>query len=202
MQLSDIRTEIRTRMNVGTTDANISNSVLTTLINAALRHISVQYDWPWLEVEATANTVAGTETITLASNVRKVTHMYHEYHELLYRQFRDRPLFYGLTGPPVAFSEQAGVYYVWPTPNAVYTVSYGYILDKEPALSADSDKPLVPDWAISLVITQACILVARRLRDRDTERGFYAEYRDLLQTMTDNIRQVTLGHRPRRVGNR
>lgn len=202
MQLTDIRDEVRLRMNLNTADALFTDAVLTSLINMALRQISLQADWPWLEVQASANTVAGTETITLASDVRKVTSMQYEYRELLYRQFRDRHLFYGITGLPAAFSEQADSYYIWPTADAVYTINYGYIIDTEPALVNDTDEPLVPDWAQSLVTTYTCVLAARRGRDRELEKVFYSEYADLMRSIKDDVRNVTLGLRPKRIGNR
>lgn len=202
MQLTDIRDEVRLRMGLSSSDANFTDTHLNTLINAALRQVSTHEDWPWLEKLATAATVASTETITLASDVRKVTFMRHEYRELRYVNFRDRALYYNLTGYPNTFSVYAGNWYIWPTPDAAYTISYGYIAKTEPTLSLDADEPLMPDWAISLCITYACVLAARRSRDRELEKVFYAEYADLMRTIRDDTRLVTLGLTPRRIGNR
>ena len=201
MQLSDIRTEIRTRMGLSASDTNFTDAVLTSIINVALREVSTFEDWPWLEVSTTVNTAASTETVSLAAAVRKVTSMRYQYRELLFRPYRDRNLFYGVTGVPAAFSEKAGTWYIWPTPDAVYSLNYDYIRT-EADLSGDTDEPLIPDWAVSLVIVYACVLCARRSRDRELEKVFYAQFADLMRTIKDDIRRVTLGHTARRIGKR
>jgi hypothetical protein len=202
MQLSAIRTEVRTRSGLNSSDANFTDAILTTLINASLRQISIAEDWPWLQVTTTANTVAGTETISLAANCRKVVQMQYEHRDLRYVQFRDRHMYYALTGYPSVFSESAGSYYIWPTPDAVYTIQYSYYRTTETALSADGDTPLLPDWAIDLLISKVCSLVARRNRDKDLENVFYAEYRQVLADIKDDIMRVTQGKTPKRIGNR
>lgn len=200
MILSAIRTEVRTRCGLNSADANFTDAILLTLINAALRQISTVEDWPWMQVSTTAVTVAGTETITLAANCRKVNQMQYEYRDLRYVQFRDRHLYYGLTGYPALFSEFAGSYYIWPKPDAVYTIDYTYYRLTEPTLAADGDSPLIPDWAIDLLISKVCSLVARRNRDKDLESVFYAEHRQILQDIRDDVMRVTQGKTPKRVG--
>jgi len=200
MILSAIQSEVRTRCGLNANDANFTDAILLVLINAALRQISTVEDWPWMQVSTTAVTVANTETISLASNCRKVNQMQYEYRDLRYVQFRDRHLYYGLTGYPALFSEFAGSYYIWPTPDAVYTINYTYYRTTETALSAAGDSPLIPDWAIDLLIAKVCALVARRNRDKDLESVFYAEYRNALSDIRDDVMRVTQGKTPKRVG--
>jgi hypothetical protein len=202
MILSAIRTEVRTRTGYAVLDTDLTDAILTALVNVALRDISLEADWPWLETETTAVTVADTETIALANNVRKVTHMRYQYRNLKHVQYRDRNLYYGISGPPAVFSEAASSYYIWPTADAVYTIDDGYVITTETALSADGDAPFIPDWAVGLLISRTCMLAARRRRDKELESVFYAEYQGNLSNAKDNIMQVTLGLRPKRIGNK
>ena len=87
-----------------------------------------------------------------------------------------------------------------PTPDSAYTVEYGYLIDAEDILSGESSEPLIPDSAIDLLITRTCVLVARRLRDRELERMFYAEYERSVKDLRDNMIETTEGYLPRRVG--
>jgi hypothetical protein len=202
MDLTAIMLEVRTRTGYSASDTDLTDTILTSLVNSAIRQITLEADWPWLETFASDNTAAATEIITLNTDVRKVTSMQYEYRNLLYRPFRDRNLYYGLTGVPAAFSVQAGSYYIWPTPDAVYSIDYGYVVTAETALSTGTDTPLIPDWASSLIITKTAMLCARRRRDHDLERVFYAEYQNVVRQVKANVVQVTLGLRPHRVGNR
>ena len=52
-ELSDIRDEVRERLGVSTNDTALSDAILTGLVNAAQRKLSLMHDWPWLIEEDT-----------------------------------------------------------------------------------------------------------------------------------------------------
>lgn len=201
MQLVDIRTSVKLRTGVGSTDPLFTDAVLNALINDSLRRVSVQQDWPWLEQTGTAATVAGTSTLTLPA-FRKVRWLRWEDREVPFMNQRERSTYYNETGAPEWYTEEAGSVILLPTPNAVYSIGYGIIRDKDTVLVADGDSPLIPDWAVELVISDTGLLVSRRKRDRDMEKVYYAEYMNFYSTVLDDIIQTTEGFLPRRAGNR
>ncbi len=143
-------------------------------------------DWPWLQSTGTVNTVANTEIITLPGH-RKVEWMYIDNQKLEYENIRTRSEFKGTTGRPYAWTQYGGNIYLLPTPNAVYTVEYGIQLDDDPSLSLDADTPLIPDWAVDMLIADTCMLVAKRMKDREMESVFFAERERFLRSIKDEI---------------
>lgn len=202
MQLIEIRNSVKRRAGLGDTDPLFTDTVMTALVNDSLRRVSVRQDWPWLEATGTTPTVAGTETLAGLPAFRKVRWLRWEDRELPFTTQRDRADWYGESGAPERYTEEAGSVIMLPKPDAVYTVGYGIIKDKDTVLVADSDTPLIPDWAIELVISDTGLLVARRKRDREMERVYYAELMDFYNTVLDDIIQTTEGFVPRRTGQR
>lgn len=201
MQLSDIRDTVRRRAGIGDTDPLFTDTVMTALVNDSLRRVSVRQDWPWLDTAGSANTVAGTETLTLPS-FRKVRWLRWEDREVTYATNRDRADWYDESGAPERYTEEAGSVILLPKPDAVYAIAYGIVRAGETVLAADADVPLIPDWAIEMVISDTGLLVARRKRDREMERVYYAEFLDTYNTLLDDIIQTTEGFIPRRTGQR
>lgn len=197
MQLQDIRDEVRLRAGLGTNEGLFPDTVLTSLINSSIRRQTVMQDWPWLEVKGTVATVASTQTITIA-NRRKVNFLSIEGENLRRVAFRNLPDYYNRTGRPQYWTSYADVIYLLPTPDAVYTVDYGVIDDAETALSSDTDEPTWPDWAIDVIISDVCVLVARRKTDREMEARFFGEFRFAVENILDDIRLAEEGEVPRR----
>ena len=63
MQLSEIRSQVRERTGVGVDDPILTNTVITSLINSAIRRMTVKFDWPWLEQIETKDTTADTSAL-------------------------------------------------------------------------------------------------------------------------------------------
>ncbi len=201
MQLSNIRAEVRLRMGITETDQALTSTVLNTLINAAVRQVNARYEWPWLEARASYTTTAGDAVIPETSDgIRKMRWVRKDNDEIIYRNYRDTADYVNYEGTPVWYTEEGGVYTLLPTPDAAYAVEYGYLVDAETVLSGDTDEPLIPDSSIDLLITRTAVLVARRIRDRELERMFYAEYERMVKDLRDNMAESTEGTLPRRVG--
>lgn len=198
MDLDALRNECRKRYGVAATDNLFTDSDLALLINASIRRLNADMDWPWLEVEATANTTIDNNVLTLAADVRRVQFMSYQNQEVRYLSRRAQPDFYTAKGAPRWYSYEGNVWKIFPTPNAVYTVDYNYIRTVEPTLSAGTDTPLTPDYAIDAVISWAMVIMARRERELDLERNFYGEYARTMDMLRDEARKTTEGMSPRR----
>lgn len=195
-QLSDIRTEVRERMGLSTNDTAVTNAILTDIVNAAQRKLSLVHDWPWL-IEEDLDFTA----FTIGQRKYAVTVPHDEWRKTLYivvdgdtvmtvKQPQDIHRFSAdTTGMPRFYAISGTDIYVWPTPDQAYSVLHVYV--KDPAvLSADGDTPAIEDWAIDLLVAQACVLTALRLRDFEMASMFRVEYAQILQTMQDEVRRT------------
>ena len=198
MQLSDIRTSIRLRTGYGDTDPILSDTVLTSLINDSLRRVSLKENWPWLDATGTANTVANTPSLTSLPANRKVRWLRYQGVEIPYTNPRNVVDFYGqTTSIPYFYTEESGIIVLLPTPSVVIPVEYGIVKDKDTVLVNGTDQPLMPDWATELLISDTCLLVARRKRDREMEKVYYAEFGITMSEILDECIKTTEGWTPR-----
>lgn len=196
MQLTDVRTRVRERLGLSTTDTAVTDAILTQLINAAHRKINLIHDWPWLhKTDATwTATVAGQATYTfaadLASDWRKTLYIVSDTDQVLVpKQKQDLLRYSGQNGYPVFYAAEGSEILLAPTPDAVYTIVHEYIY--EPAdVTSDSTEFVIYDWAIELLIEGAAVLTAKRLRDPDLARELQQEYALTLKTMEDEVRRT------------
>lgn len=201
MQLSQIRSEVRTRLGITATDQALSDTVINALINAAVRRINLLYDWTWLEKSGSKTVTALDDVIAnRTNNVKRMRWVREGDRELIFINYRDFPDYVNITGRPLYYTEDEGVFRVIPFPDANYDVTYGYVEAVDTPLSGDTDEPSIAEYAIDMLIADTCVLVARRMRDRELERVFYAEMSSMVKRMKDEIAETTEGFLPRRVG--
>lgn len=201
MELSDIRDAVRRRTGLPSGDPIVADTPLTALINDAVRMVNNRSDWPWKEARGTTTTTANQATITI-SDYRKIRWLQIEDRELQFIPYRMTARFFNRTGKPVYWTEDSGSIFLFPTPDATYTVSYG-IMDKDDAtLVNDTDEPSIPNNYIDLLIAQTAVLVARRKHDREMERVHYAELMLVVASVEDDIYPAFEGSTPTRVGRR
>lgn len=190
--LTDIRTEVRRRIAMSSSDTQLDDTVLTGLVNAAIRKLSLMHDWPWLiATDATwTATVAGTAGYTPASDWRKTLYIVVDDDQLMQlKQPQDIWRYSQQDGFPLFYTVENGTISLYPNPDAVYNVRHVYV-KTETALSNDTDEPLVPLWALDLVIELAAVLAAKRLRDRELAREMEAEFQYNLDSIKDDIRKT------------
>lgn len=197
MQLSDIRTRVRERLGLSTSDTAVTDTILTQTINAANRKIAVLHDWPWLQSRDTTftTTTSGKSTYDqgsseIASNWRKTLYLSVNGDEVLRaKQPQDLVRYSQNTGVPVFYTNEDDTIILAPTPDSAYDVVHFYI--KQVAdLSGDTDVPDIEDWAIDLLIEGAAVLVAKRLRDFDLARSIQEEYALTLDSLRDEVRRT------------
>lgn len=181
--LSVIRSMVLTRAGLAADDPRFTSSSLTDAVNQALRSISAEHDWPWLQTFETITTVAGTQTDAVPADWAKTIRMEINGDDLHLMQPRDGSQYSADTGKPLGYFLEADTIYFVPVPDGVHSVRHVYY-KYETALSADGDTPALPDRFLDWLIWSAVIEVAVIIRDTD------------LYSMADRERKVwrTLAH--------
>lgn len=197
MQLQDVRTAVRHRMGLSTNDTAITDAVLSKIIAHAERKVNLMHDWPWLEATdatwtaTTADQAAYTAASDLASDWRKTLSITigTEEFPLRPKQRQDILRYSNQTGKPRFYSAQGSEIILAPKPDSAYTVVHRYVRFPD-EVTVDATDVSVYDWAIDLLIEQACILTARRLRDSKMARDFTTDFATTYATMEDEVRRT------------
>lgn len=200
MQLSTIRELVRDRVGLSADDSMAQDAVLNRLINAALRQVQTIAEWPWLEATATVAAESDGKIPTSGmTGFRKVAAVSEGENDLPYRSPRYRARYKNVKGKPTCWTREAANFYTMPAPTADgYDVTVRYHRT-EPELTTDAQEPLMPDWAIDLLIAQVCILVARRFRNGEQTNHYIIEREEALRALRDEITLVGQGTTPMRV---
>jgi len=178
MQLSDIRTRVRERLGLSTSDTAITDAILTQFINTANRKIALMHDWPWLiktDATWTALTVGQSDYVTstdVATDVRKTLYLIVDTdYQLVYKQPQDLARYAAYTsGHPAWYTIEGTTFRIAPAPDTAYDVRHVYVAEVA-TLTNDTDIPEMgatnDEWAIDYLIDYTCLLVAIRLRDAE-----------------------------------
>ncbi len=192
MQLQTIRANVYDRLGMVNTDNALTSSVLNNLINGALRQISMQFDWPWLTHTDTTftATVAGTQDYTPQNLWKSTQYIITDTDNLLKaKQPADAARYSNFEGYPQFYSIEGGKIRLFPVPDAVYTVRHVFTRYESP-LTGDTDEPLMPDWAIDLLVITTAHMAAGRLRDRDLQAALRPELDRLMSSIKDEVRRT------------
>lgn len=198
MQLSDLRTAVRTRTGVASTDQLAGDTALTDLLNSALRRVVMDYPvgWPWYRAEIAVTTAAGTDTYPFkpggthsmhatiqVDKVLSVAVLIGQSYSTLERTnmtyLRDNYSFTGASAMPQAWCTNGRNLVLGPMPDAAYTLRVGAIIG-EPTLTNGTDVPLLPDTFIDLLLDKASSMLAMRMRNPGDAQGFEVAYRGVL----------------------
>lgn len=164
--LSVIRPMILTRAGLAADDPRFPDATLTDAINQALRSISAEHDWPWLQGQTNQSTVADTQFISAPSLWAKTLRLEIDGDDLHLMQPRDGGRYSQSTGKPLGYFIEHDKIHFAPVPDGVYTV-YHVFYKYEAALSGDTDTPLLPDRFLDWLIWSTVIQVAVIIRDTD-----------------------------------
>ena len=190
MQLQAIRTEVRDRSGVDSADGMAVDAVLTRLINSALREVANMRDWDWLKAEETITTVVGQTSYARNSAARVSTLLIDDQYSEVMRLVTPRAAasYARYDGRPMVWHVQAGSLIVYPKPSTVRTLTHTY-LRIEPALVDDTDVPIMPDYAIDLVIVKAGLKVAARTDNTSQHRLLSQEEKDIIESLASGARR-------------
>lgn len=202
--LSEMRTMVRDATGLDATDGHATDTILTSLINRALRTAAAEERWDWYKASETITLVAGTSTYARAATARATDRLINTtttgqntplrlVTPSQLERYRARS-----AGMPVAFAVEGGSLVVAPTPSAAGTLRHVY-WRTETTLLGDSDTALIPDWAIDLVIIRAALSVAARLDNASLTRQLKDEEvrvtTAIMDEMTRSRPPIELDHR-------
>lgn len=194
--LTDLLARVLNRGSFNSADTGLTSTVHTAHINAALKQISNERDWPWLFTTATINTVAGTATYAHPTGYVRTDSIFEpatgiilqerQIEELDQYTASDRPLLWCSYGTNIVLG---------PKPDDVYALTHRYVR-VEPLLTTGSDLPLIPNAFDEGVVEWATYLGQTFTRQFDKAQEAAARYNAWLKTTLDNVRR---GRRPLRV---
>ncbi|MEE9125355.1 MAG: hypothetical protein V3U14_12830 [candidate division NC10 bacterium] len=189
MQLSAIRTEILDAAGLASDDVRFGTATLNRMINRALRSVSKEHDWPWLQSSGTITTVADQTAYTQASPWRKTIRLSYQSTSLQQIGPLEAPNYFDLTSknPTVYYMEEQQVHLL-PTPNAVFSVDHSF-LTFEVALSGDTDEPALPDDYMDMLFARALMLVAIKLRDSELYNLAGEDWKLWIRRTADDVMQ-------------
>lgn len=188
--LADLRTRLLHRISGSANDLGLTSTQLVEFVNAAIKHVQMVADWPWMIGLQTFNTVAGqrnypvptdwlrTHTLT-AMDVGDPIHLrtVGEIDEVI---FQGRPRIY------VIDQEQI---YIAPIPDGAYPLQHRYY-STEALLVADGDQPKIPVQFDEGVIEYAAVLGLRYLRQEDRSKMAQLGFDNWVKVTQDNARRT------------
>lgn len=194
--LTDLDARVINRGSFNSSDTGLTQAVRFTFVNAALKQISNERDWPWLFTTATITTVAGTSTYAHPTGYVRTDSIYEpatgqsvqerQIEEIDQLVSRGRPVFWASYGTNIVLG---------PPPDGVYTLTHRYVRI-EPALTTGADLPLIPNAFDEGVVEWATYLAHTFTRQFDKAGEAAARYNAWLKSTQDNVRR---GRRPVRV---
>lgn len=190
MNLGEFRTAVHRRTGVA-----MDTAALTELVNQALAGISAEQDWPWLEREVTFATVDGTAGYTPTSGWSRTKQVVINGDDLEHYAGADLS-WYGEVGTPRGFRIVADQLVLYPTPNAVHTVTHRYIASED-LLVDDADTPSLPVAYHPAVVEYASWLAMMRTGDSKRAGMFFASWEGWRERMKDSRRRTLRRHRIR-----
>lgn len=195
MQLSDIRTRVRNRLGLSSSDSDVADALLTELINDSVRYVNLLADWDWLVKQGTDTLVIDQLEYTLPNDFRSMLNVYIEQKPLARIQPAELPRYSDYKMQPRRYAVYDGKLFVDTKPVKAATITY-YYLQTETELSDGTDEPAIPDWAINLVIARTAHMVAIRLRDADMVRLVEKELSDAMRLVRGEALRARRSVRP------
>jgi hypothetical protein len=180
-----LKTAALDRIGLPSTDGLASATSLGLAVNYAVQRLGAARAWPWLNSEATAATVAGTATVTIPSSARRVRWVAIEDDVLDRRQRADLIRFSDAAGngrPNRYALKDSTTLLLSPTPDAIYTVTFGLVIP-EPALSSGTDTPLLPSQFHDVIVLYAARYLAMRRKDLTLVAALDAEIKDWMPSL-------------------
>lgn len=187
-QLQTIRTEILETAGLASDDPRFPDATLNRIINRALRALSAEHDWPWMEASETITTAANDAEYSPAADWAETKRLRYEDRDLQQYQAADAQQYANDTGEPVGFYIEEDLIHIVPVPDGVYPIEhiyYSYVT----ALSGDTDTPALPDRYVDYLVWHALKQVAARIRDEKLYGMADNETRDWYRRASDEVRR-------------
>ena len=195
--LTEAQLAVRQHMGLSTSDTAVTDAILAKILFSAQRKINAMHDWPWLhktDATWTALTVDQTvyvPTTDIAADWRKTLHITVDGSQVLRPKQKQDILRYGdqQSGMPLFYAAEGNEIVIAPAPDTAYTVNHEYIYIPAEVTSGATEFE-IPEWAIDMLISQACIMVARRLRDSEMAKTFADDFAYSYVILKDDVRRT------------
>lgn len=190
--LATLRTMVRQRLGLQSTDGRLTDASLTQSINSALNKMATEFNWPWLLTHEEFSTVAlQNEYDPPADWVKTMWLKIDNYNfSLTSRQRQDLIQFDTSVGIPGSFAIWEQKIWLSPAPDTnAYTVQHSY-LRKENTLTADGDTVLCPDQYIDIVVIYTAIFESRRMKDSGLEDQLLTDKKEWIRNIAKLIPEV------------
>ena len=188
MDRTEIAPLVRDRLGLASDDNRVNNTTIYNSINAALRRMANDFDWPWLITSETFTLNSGDSSHTKPADFQRTLWISVPGDNIEIRNTQRRALirWSSVRGYPRYFSTEGSVITFAPTSNRSLEVLHTYVRN-ENQLANDTDEPLCPDDSIDVVILYAAIYQAIKMRDTTMAGSLMNE----LKEIKTNIKEGT-----------
>lgn len=183
----EIAPEVRHKVGLPSDDRAVTDEKVYRDINAGLRKMAQDYDWPWLVKTTTVSLASGSNEYTVPSDFVKVIYAAIDDIPLANMQPRRLQRYSQMEGYPRAFTWFAGKIRFFPTTTQDQEVFIAYV-GAETYLADDTDEVLCPDALIDIVYTYAAIETATRLKDAVLRSTLKEELSEWKRRAADNVK--------------
>ena len=187
--LTVLTARVRNRTNLPTGDARVTDANITDFINSAYHDADEEFDWPWMEAIEQIAVTAGDNTYGVTNYKGTTSLTLVDPPSVLIRkpwkwlQKINNP---EIEGIPRFYTEDINVIYIYPYPNAAFTLDHRYKTTLT-ELSAGSDVVISPDWFDRVIVSKASSYVAQKLRDSEHYQMFEKSYKDQIDSAKDRV---------------
>ena len=201
MSVTTLIAAVRRRTGLSSTDAFAADADITEILNEVNAAVATEHDWPWLETSATLTTAAGTAAYSPPAGwMRTVSLQIPGYAPLDGGDSRgsldQRYPTSTTTGQPVSYVISGDQIRLYPTPDAVYSITHVYY-QSETVLDDGADNPLLPVWAQGVLMWGAAAALFRRTGQDARADEAQKQYDRWLRRLQDNTRRSTAPMRVR-----
>lgn len=191
MNLAGYRTRVLLRMGAPSGDTFFTSTVVNDAVNQALVTVEEEANWPWSEAIIVATLAAGETGVEMPDDWKATKAVYIAQWELSQQSITDVMAWStAATGQPTVWAETTNRVEVRPVPSGDTELRIVYYR-AQPYLTADTDRPLIPDRFHPAVIAKACEYLARREDDGPTQAAHLADYVQWLGRMRRAQRGTT-----------
>ena len=182
--------QIRNRVNLSTDDLRLGDTELLDFINAAVQDVESQKDWPWRQKLESISVAANDNEYTPAADWRTTLSLTLDNPNGVLQKrtwkWTRRLANSDITGVPAFYTEHAGVLYLYPMPDAAYTLHHRY-LETTDILGSTSATVANPDWFDNIIVTKSASYVAQKLRDSELYQMLETQYKQQLKSFADDV---------------
>ena len=183
-------TSVRNRVNISADDARLTDANILDFLNAAMQDCESQREWPWRETLATISVSADDNTYTPGNDWKTTLSItLDDPPTTLQRRtwkWTRRLAWSTLTGVPTYYTDHAGILYIYPIPDAAYTLHHRY-LKTVADLGSTSAEVISPNWFDPVLVTKTASYVAQKLRDSELYQMLETQYKQQIKAFSDDV---------------